>query len=142
MGPPTLDTSGLETSGRRRSPFQGLGYYTEADAKWFFGRAAERKIILAHLRTARLTLLYAASGVGKSSLLRAGVAARLRELAGRDGPESRAVRFLPVVFSAWKDDPVEDLISEIQRQVRKPPDGNGGRPPAARPHGGLARAIT
>ena len=71
------------TSLSTRSPFQGLGFYTEADAKWFFGRTTERKIILAHLRTARLTLLYAESGVGKSSLLRAGVAARLRELAER-----------------------------------------------------------
>src|SRR5437763_7372988 len=99
MGPPTLDTSGLETSGRRRSPFQGLGFYTEADAKWFFGRTAERKMILAHLRTAPLTLLYAESGVGKSSLLRAGVAARLRELAAQNLYTSRSPRFVPVVFS-------------------------------------------
>src|SRR5256885_12561007 len=112
MGPPTLDTSGLETNGRRRSPFQGLGFYTEADAKWFFGRSRERKIILAHLRTARLTLLYAESGVGKSSLLRAGVAARLRELAAQSIAASRSPKFLPVVFNDGKDDPVGDLIRE------------------------------
>jgi WD40 repeat protein len=99
------------------SPFQGLGFYTEADAKWFFGRMTERKIILSHLRTARLTLLYAESGVGKSSLLRAGVAARLRELAGRGNGAGRSPKFIPVVFSAWKDDPVEDLIAEIERHV-------------------------
>ena len=52
-----------------RSPFQGLSFYTESDAKWFFGRTTERRIMLAHLRTSRLTLLYAARGVGKSSLL-------------------------------------------------------------------------
>ena len=68
----------------RRSPFQGLGYYKEEDAEWFFGRARERHIIGAHVRTARLTLLYAESGVGKSSLLRAGVAARLRNLPQRN----------------------------------------------------------
>jgi WD40 repeat protein len=101
-----------------RSPFQGLGFYTEADAKWFFGRMTERKIILAHLRTARLTLLYAESGVGKSSLLRAGVAARLRELAERGNGRGRSPKFVPVVFSAWKDEPVQDLIAEIERQVR------------------------
>ncbi len=100
------------------SPFRGLGFYTEADAKWFFGRMTERKIILAHLRTARLTLLYAESGVGKSSLLRAGVAARLRELAARGNGSARSPKFIPVVFSAWKDDPVEDLIAEIERQVQ------------------------
>jgi hypothetical protein len=100
-----------------RSPFQGLGFYTEDDARWFFGRATERKIILAHLRTAPLTLLYAESGVGKSSLLRAGVAARLRELAER-GEAGRSPRFVPIVFSDWKDDPVAGLIAEIERQAR------------------------
>jgi WD40 repeat protein len=99
------------------SPYQGLGFYTEADARWFFGRGDERKIILAHLRTAPLTVLYAESGVGKSSLLRAGVAARLRELADR-GDAGRAPRFVPIVFSDWKDDPVAGLIAEIERQVR------------------------
>ena len=104
----------------------------------------ERKIILSHLRTARLTLLYAESGVGKSSLLRAGVAARLRELAGRGNGAGRSPRFIPVVFSAWKDEPVEDLIAEIERQVQPLvpdahrqvglPNGNGNG-------SGLAAAI-
>ena len=96
-----------------RSPFQGLGFYTEADARWFFGRVTERRVILAHLRTAGLTLLYAESGVGKSSLLRAGVSARLHELAERGG-SARSPRYIPIVFSAWKDDPVEDLIAAIR----------------------------
>lgn len=109
--------SAVAPATEQRSPFRGLGFYTEADAKWFFGRMTERKIILAHLRTARLTLLYAESGVGKSSLLRAGVAARLRELADRGNGATRSPRFLPVVFSAWKDEPVKDLIAEIERQV-------------------------
>jgi WD40 repeat protein len=112
--------SGLSTPESRNgsqhdSPFLGLGYYTEADARWFFGRATERKIILAHLRTARLTLLYAESGVGKSSLLRAGVAARLRELTAQNADRANTPRFYPIVFSAWRDDPVRDLITEIDR---------------------------
>ncbi len=122
-GPVTADTS----------PFQGLGYYTENDAKRFFGRTAERKIILAHLRTAPLTLLYAESGVGKSSLLRAGVAARLRELAAQSMETNRTPRFVPIVFSSWKDEPVDDLISEIERQrrPRMSAQANGGGEPTA-----------
>jgi WD40 repeat protein len=130
-------------STEQRSPFQGLGFYTEDDARWFFGRATERKIILAHLRTARLTLLYAESGVGKSSLLRAGVGARLRELAAQNIDAGRPPKFVPLVFSAWKDDPVEDLVSEIQRQVhllRPATNGHGASPPTS--NGGLADAIT
>jgi WD40 repeat protein len=100
----------------RDSPFRGLGYYREQDEDWFFGRDTERGTIIANLRAARLTLLYAESGVGKSSLLRAGVAARLRELAHRDSHRGSAT-FVPVVFSAWKDDPVEALIGEIERGV-------------------------
>jgi WD40 repeat protein len=124
-----------------RSPFQGLGFYTEADARWFFGRLTERRIILAHLRTARLTLLYAESGVGKSSLLRAGVSARLRELAARGEP-GRSPRHIPVVFSAWKDDPVQDLIAAIQGLA---PDRDGSSlnaDAASATDGGLADAIT
>jgi WD40 repeat protein len=133
--------SGVETpeaaeGAESRGPFQGLGFYTESDAKWFFGRATERKIILAHLRTARLTLLYAESGVGKSSLLRAGVAARLRELAAQTG---RSPKFLPIVFSSWQDDPVEDLIAQIAEHVSR---GNGGSAAMQTPaDGGLAAAI-
>src|SRR5438105_11109286 len=103
MMQPGTGTSDSRPPGVQRSPFQGLSFYTEADARWFFGRSTERKIILAHLRTARLTLLYAESGVGKSSLLRAGVAARLRELAAQSIAASRSPRFVPVVFNAWKD---------------------------------------
>jgi WD40 repeat protein len=143
----TPDSPGLADG---QSPYQGLGFYTEEDAKWFFGRTTERKIILAHLRTARLTLLYAESGVGKSSLLRAGVAARLRELATHGTTAGHS--FVPVVFSSWKDDPVDDLISEIERQLGSmlPENGRNGnqgarpqvKPIPALPRGNLADAIT
>ena len=58
-----------------RAPYVGLDYFLEEDAGLFFGRDAERKRIIGNLRASRLTLLYAESGVGKSSLLRAGVSA-------------------------------------------------------------------
>ena len=45
---------------------------------------------------------------------------------------SRSPKFVPLVFSAWKDDPVDDLISEIRRQVHAlRPTSNGAGPAAA-----------
>ena len=65
----------------RESPYLGLQPYAERDAAFFFGRERERRVIAANLRAARVTLLYGASGVGKSSLLRAGVVPALRDRA-------------------------------------------------------------
>jgi CHASE2 domain-containing sensor protein len=100
------------------SPYVGLDYFGEEDAGLFFGRDAERKRILGNLRAARLTLLYAESGVGKSSLLRAGVAARLRQLAARSVAERGSARFVPVVFSAWQGDSKADLIAALEAAAR------------------------
>ena len=104
-------------------PFRGLGYYAEQDAAWFFGRATERRMIIGNLRAARLTLLYAESGVGKSSLLRAGVAFRLHEQAKRNAQRG-SPKFIPLVFNAWRDDPVEGLIAAVEREANAfaPPD--------------------
>ncbi len=65
------------------SPFKGLSAFedSELDASLFFGRDRERDVIVANMLAARLTVLYGASGVGKSSILRAGVVRALREVA-------------------------------------------------------------
>jgi CHASE2 domain-containing sensor protein len=100
------------------APYVGLDYFGEEDAGLFFGRDAERKRILGNLRASRLTLLYAESGVGKSSLLRAGVAARLRQLAARSVAERGSARFVPVVFSAWQGDSKAELIAALEAAAR------------------------
>jgi CHASE2 domain-containing sensor protein len=100
------------------APYVGLDYFLEEDTGLFFGRDAERKQIIGNLRASRLTLLYAESGVGKSSLLRAGVSARIRQLAARSVEERGSARYVPVVFSAWGGDPTEGLITELEASVR------------------------
>jgi CHASE2 domain-containing sensor protein len=100
------------------APYVGLDYFDEQDADLFFGRDAERKRILGNLRVSRLTLLYAESGVGKSSLLRAGVSARLRQLATRSVTERGSARYVPVVFSAWQGDSKADLIAALEMAAR------------------------
>ena len=49
---------------------------------------------------------------------RAGVAARLRELALRSVTERGTAPFIPVVFSSWRDDPLDELIDELQEAIR------------------------
>jgi WD40 repeat protein len=109
-------------------PYVGLRFYTEADASWFFGRDEETQTIIGNLTATRLTILYAKSGVGKSSLLRAGVAHQVREIA-----EQLAARgstgYVPVVFSAWSDDSVDGLIDEIGAAVGPALAGSGSPPP-------------
>ncbi len=61
-----------------RSPYPGLRPFTEEDHAFFFGREREAEIVEANLLSKRLTLLYGASGVGKSSVLLGGVADSLR----------------------------------------------------------------
>ncbi|HEY7793559.1 MAG TPA: hypothetical protein VIA10_06095, partial [Gaiellaceae bacterium] len=64
------------------SPFKGLAYFgdSDTDRRFFFGRERESELVAANLMASRLTVLYGPSGVGKSSLLRAGVTQRLRTL--------------------------------------------------------------
>src|SRR5215207_11207680 len=100
------------------APYVGLDYFLEEDADLFFGRDRERKRIIGNLRSSRLTLLYAESGVGKSSLLRAGVSARLRQLAARSVAAQGSARYVPVVFSAWQGDSKADLIAALEGAVR------------------------
>ena len=106
-------------------PYVGLDYFLEEDAGLFFGRDAERKRIIGNLRASRLTLLYAESGVGKSSLLRAGVSARLRQFAARSFEERGSVRYLPVVISAWRGDSKTASITALETAVRPLLDEDG-----------------
>ena len=106
-----------ETTGSvepRKKPYFGLDYYEEKFGAWFFGRESESSRVITNLRAARLTLLHAESGVGKSSLLHAGVAWRMRRLADDSFARRGTVHYVPVVFSSWPDNPVQKLISAIR----------------------------
>jgi hypothetical protein len=59
-------------------PFQGLQYFSEADADRFFGRELLTSRLVARLHRERFLAVVGASGSGKSSLLRAGVIPSLR----------------------------------------------------------------
>lgn len=99
-------------------PYVGLVPFSEEDAQFFYGRNEESKIIAANLRAARLTLLYGPSGVGKSSVLRAGVLSPLRDIARHDLEARGAPDFAVVFFNLWASDPIEDLSKAISSAVQ------------------------
>ena len=88
------------------SPFKGLAYFGDSEHDWllFFGRERESEVVAANLMASRLTVLYGPSGVGKSSLLRAGVARRLRTLVPAVGGEDEDAEV--VIVDSWRDDPI------------------------------------
>jgi WD40 repeat protein len=88
--------------------------FTVTDAYRFFGRDKERQIIIQNLKASRLTLLYGASGVGKTSVLRAGVTYTLRYLADQNMSEVGAPKFVVVYFNSWKEDPLIGLKKAIE----------------------------
>ena len=95
------------------TPYKGLAAFgdSDLDALLFFGRGREIEVIVANLIASRLTVLYGATGVGKSSILRAGVAHRLRQ-----DPDVEVI-----VWSTWTGDsgaPVRE--ARVRSRVRDP----------------------
>ena len=95
-------------TGVPESPYKGLASFedSELDALLFFGREREIAAVAANVLANRLTVLYGPSGVGKSSLLYAGVARRLRDV--NDAPV--------VVHDTWAEDPAGRLIASVQAE--------------------------
>jgi hypothetical protein len=100
-----------------RSPFKGLASFEEGDAPLFFGRQTERRLCLANFKANRLTVLYAPSGVGKTSLLAAGVVPDIRKNARRadeNSPPSQAV----LLMNTWTDNPLGRLEGMIDAAMQ------------------------
>lgn len=63
----------------RTRPYKFLDYFTENDADLFFGREREITEICSKIDAHRSFILHGRSGVGKSSLLRAGIIPRFKD---------------------------------------------------------------
>jgi WD40 repeat protein len=103
------------------TPYKGLIPFqeTDSDVRFFFGREREREVIEANLMASRLTIVYGEPGVGKSSVLRAGIAHHLRAVA-KENLEARGEPGLAVVvFDDWRDDPVQALRTAIGEEVTR-----------------------
>jgi len=118
-------------------PYRGLSAFGERDAGLFFGRDAARDRVLelmsASLDCAGLVVVSGVSGAGKSSLLRAGVLARLRESGLAAAPE--AASWPCAVFTPGRS-PLGELAVAIAPLARA--DAAGVRERLAADPGGFA----
>jgi len=85
------------------TPYPGLYSFQEKDQAYFFGRKQETQEIIASLLTARLTFLFGSSGVGKTSLLNAGVIASLRKKIPTPLTQNISFKRIIVSFNDWRE---------------------------------------
>ncbi len=89
-----------------KNPWKSLQFYKEEDHDLFFGRSSETEEVVRLVQRDQLTIIFGRSGLGKTSLLRAGVIPRLRN-----------EKFLPIItrlfYSPSADAPVQQIIEEV-----------------------------
>jgi len=94
------------------NPWPGLDSFREADHRFFRGRSQEVRELAALIRCAQTSVLYGVSGIGKSSLLQAGLF-----------PLLRAECSLPIRirldFSAQAPDPITQIKRAILLQAKE-----------------------
>ena len=101
-----------ETALSAERPWPGMRPYREQDSAFYFGRETEVEDLLLRTERSLLTLLYARGGLGKTSLVRAGLAPRLVERG-----------FLPVYLRPrglldGGREPIAEAIRAVQAAVR------------------------
>lgn len=106
-------------SGPVRAPYKGLEAFNENDSDLLFGRSDERDRLVYSLQSSRLTILYGARQVGKTSLLRAGVTNQLRRKTQKSSPSAPPDSCV-VLFDDWSDpDVVKNLSIAIDKELER-----------------------
>ena len=108
-------SSGSDTQPSRldfEHPWPGLAAYDEASRDFFHGRKREALELLRLIRLASLTALYGKSGLGKSSLLQAGLFPLLRE-------QHYLPVYLRIDFSDGATDPLEQVARRLEEEVAR-----------------------
>ncbi len=95
------------------SPYKFLAHYEDTDRAIFFGRERETEILLSDVISARIVVLFARTGIGKTSLINAGVRPGLEEL--------DYVTF----YIRVEKDPEASLLRELQEAQAVPDDTQG-----------------
>jgi hypothetical protein len=114
--PRSEDTTDLDVP---ESPYVGLVPFGEKDAAYFFGREGDSDLIVANLTASRLTLLYAPSRVGKSSVLRAGVLPALHHLDDASYADLGVPGAAVAYVNTWRDAPLENVAAAVSAAVSR-----------------------
>ena len=93
--------------------YKGLAPYGEDDSELFFGRTDEVRHLRDRVLASRVTVLYGPSGVGKSSLLRAGLAAELTAENARARRAGRPPPHTVAVVRDWSNSPGSQLSDAV-----------------------------
>jgi hypothetical protein len=88
------------------NPWPGLDAFTEEASDYFYGRGEEVSELLRRVRRTTLTLLFGQSGLGKTSLLQAGLFPRIRR-----------ERFLPVYIRLDFSPGAVGLADQIKARI-------------------------
>ena len=90
----------------RENPYPGLHPFEEQDNSYFFGRSREREELFSLVARDILTVLFGRSGLGKTSLLNAGLFPYLRE-----------EFYLPIPIHLGFDPKQQDFIAQVKAAV-------------------------
>lgn len=104
------------------NPWPGLESFREEDVRFFRGRAQEGEELFTYVQRERLTVLYGLSGLGKSSLLQAGLF-----------PHARREGLLPVYIRLTHDDRGSSLRLQVFDRIAQEASTHGVDAPVAAP---------
>ena len=107
MSTPSLTPAGGESGTvDPQHPWLGLESFTEATRSYFYGREDEVAELSRRVQRKLLTVLFGQSGLGKTSILRAGIVPRLR-------PEGYCPVYVRIDYSPEASTPSEQIKQAI-----------------------------
>ena len=105
---PEVVSSDPEATVDARSPWLGLISFTEETRAFFFGRDEEVAELGRRVQRKLLTVLFGKSGLGKTSILRAGLVPRLRE-------QGYCPVYVRIAYGGDTPEPAEQIKEAIRR---------------------------
>lgn len=108
---PSPDNARSQAAVDEEHPWLGLASFTEETRAYFYGREDEIAELARRVQRKLLTILFGQSGLGKTSILRAGIVPRLR-------PEGYCPVYVRIDYSPEAPEPSEQIKDAIFRATQ------------------------